>query len=305
MRNTNRWMIALGLMTALATNLHAAPTKPPVSPAAPAVAALLAEYQAAMKDNKEDSLRSKSDYFQKEKNAAITAELILAELEKPISTDARADSYVKWQLLSGIDGHFPDTLTPRAIRAYRNAPLPADHPGINHDALQKALNRMGANKQDLEVGINKELNDHIDKYKITIKPYLAYRNEFYAKLTPSYEMFEAAFFDMYTRVSHGADAYDMWKDMDKSIRAWALKSNEAQHMASLSADLAKLYKLVNDDKNKPYYRVMWMKDRYGEGLKWQAEGTVGNTKSMGEISDWLAEHAKSTAAIAQESPTKK
>lgn len=305
MRNTNRWMIALGLMTALAINSQAAPTKPPASPAAPAVAALLAEYQAAMKDKKEDSLRSKSDYFQKEKNSAITPELILAELEKQISTDGRADSYVKWQLLSGIDGHFSDALTPRALRAYRNAPPPADHPGINHDALQKALNRMGANKQDLEVPLNKELNDHIDQYKITIKPYLAYRNEFYAKLIPSYEMFEAAFFDMYTRVSHGADAYDMWKDMDKSIRAWALKSNEAQHMSSLSADLAKLYKLVNDDKNKPYYRVMWMKDRYGEGLKWQAEGTVGNTKSMGEISDWLGEHAKSTAAIAQETPAKK
>jgi hypothetical protein len=296
-------MIVLGLMTALCTNAHAAPTKPP--PAATAIAALLAEYQAAMKDKKEDSLRSKCDYFLKEKNAAITPEIILTELEKQISPDGRAASYVKWQLLSGIDGHFSDALTPRAIRAYRNAPLPADHPGINHDALQKALNRMGANKQDLEVPINKELNEHIDQYKVTIKPYLAYRDEFYNKLTPSYEMFEAAFFDMYTRASHGADAYDMWRDMDKSIRAWALKSNEAQHMAALSADLAKLYKLVNDDKNKPYYRVMWMKDRYGEGLKWQGEGTAGNTKSMGEISDWLAEHAKSTAAIAQQTPAKK
>ena len=93
--------------------------------------------------------------------------------------------------------------------------------------------------------------------------------------------------------------------MDKDIRAWALKSNKAQHMAMLSVDLAKLYKLVNDEKNKPYYRVMWMKDRYAEGLKWQSEGVAGNTKSMGEISDWLAEHAKSTAAIAQETPAKK
>jgi hypothetical protein len=50
---------------------------------------------------------------------------------------------------------------------------------------------------------------------------------------------------------------------------------------------------------------MWMKDRYAEGLKWQSEGVAGNTKSMGEIADWLGEHAKSTAAIAQETPAKK
>jgi hypothetical protein len=305
MNNTNGWMIVVGLIGVMALHVEGAPTKAPASPAAPAIAALLAEYQAAMKDNKEDSLRSKSDYFTKEKNTAITPEIILTELEKTVSTDPRADVYVKWQLLSGIDGKFPDTVAARAIRAYRNAPLPPDHPGIKHDALQKALNRMGATKANLETPINKELTDAIDKYKVTVKPFVAYREEFYTKLQPSYDMFEAAFFDMYTRASHGADAYDMWKTMDKDIRAWALKSNESQHMAALSADLNKLYKLVNDEKNKPYYRVMWMKDRYAEGLKWQSEGVAGNTKSMGEIADWLGEHAKSTAAIAQESPAKK
>jgi phytoene dehydrogenase-like protein len=130
-----------------------------------------------------------------------------------------------------------------------------------------------------------------------VKPFLAYRNDFYAHLPPSYDTFEAAFFDVYTRVSHGGDALDLWKDLDKTIRAWALKSDEAQHMHVLSVDLAKLYKLVNDEKNKPYYRVIWEKNRYAEGLKWQSEGVVGNTKSMGEIADWLDEHAKSTAAM--------
>ena len=58
----------------------------------------------------------------KEKNSAVTPEVILTELEKTLSTDARADVYVKWQLLSGIDGKFPEALTARAIRAYRNTP---------------------------------------------------------------------------------------------------------------------------------------------------------------------------------------
>ena len=301
----NRWMIAMGLVATMAIGAPAAPTKAPASPAAPAIAALLAEYQTAIKNNKEDALRAKSDYFLKEKNSAITPEIILSELEKPIGADPRAEAYVKWQLLSGVDGKFSDALKARAIKAYRSAPMPPNHPGIDHDALQKALNRMGANKADLEVPINKELTDAIEKYRTAVKPFLAYRDEFYTRLSPGYETFLAAFFDMYSRVSRGAEALNMWKDLDKGIRAWALKSNEAARMYALSGDLANLHELVNDEKNKPYYRVMWLKDQYGDGLKWQSEGVVGNTKSMGEISDWLAEHAKSTAANAQTAAVKK
>ena len=41
---------------------------------------------------------------------------------------------------------------------------------------------MGATKADLEVPLNKELTDAIDKYKVAVKPFVEYRAEFYAQL---------------------------------------------------------------------------------------------------------------------------
>src|SRR4051794_7054489 len=102
MISSNRFFIALTLVAGFSFGASAAPkpvtekTTPPAkktadSPAASAIAALLSEYQAAIKENKEDSLRGKSDYFSKQKTAGITAEVVLNEIEKTQSTDPRAD----------------------------------------------------------------------------------------------------------------------------------------------------------------------------------------------------------------------
>jgi len=37
-------------------------------------------------------------------------EVVVAALEKSASTDPRAEAYVKWQLLSGVDGKFAEAL---------------------------------------------------------------------------------------------------------------------------------------------------------------------------------------------------
>ena len=105
MQNTHRLLIGLAIAGMLSLQGSAATPKAPAdkavsgakktvetSPAAPAIAALLSEYQAAMKDKKEESLRAKSDYFNKQKTAGITGEVILNEIEKSISTDPRADT---------------------------------------------------------------------------------------------------------------------------------------------------------------------------------------------------------------------
>jgi hypothetical protein len=283
------WAMACG-----SAAVQAAPVaKPAASPAATAAAALLKEYQTVMKDKKGEGLREKCDYFLSNKPEGLTAEMIVTALEKPVAGgDARAEAYVKWQLLSGIEGKFPDDLKARAIKVYMSAPAPFKHPGSDHAGLQKTLNRIGVNKADAEIPINKDMTEAIEKYRISIEPILAYRDELYARLPGGFDTHRAALADMYARITNGAPTTEFSKTVIAAIRAWALASSEGNNMKQLGVMLDELSKVVKDDRNKPYYRVMWIKEDKYTGLRWQGEGTIQNDKYVGELGTWLGEHAK-------------
>jgi len=271
----------------------ATPGKPAASPAQPAITALLKEY----KDKKGEGLREKSNYFQENKTEGITPDVIVAALEKPVSTDARTEAYVKWQLLSGVEAAFPEELKARVVRVYRNAPVPPNHPGGDHQRLDRELRRtIGINNADAEVPVNKELAEAIKKYREQIEPILAYRDELYSRMPSGFDKLAAGVSDVYDRASHGAPTTEFWKGVMGDIRAWALASTDSAHMRDMSAALTKLHAIVKDDKNKPYYRVMWIKEDNFKGLRWQGQGTIDQDRYMGELADWLAEHAKNPGA---------
>jgi hypothetical protein len=291
-----RWAVTFGLaVTISGAELRAAPpatpakpsssAKAPASPVAPAIEALLAEYQTAMKEKNGEGLRTKCDYFSSKNKPGegVTADAILAELTKPQSDDARADSYVKWQLLSGLPEKFANDnpLKGKALQAYRAAPPPPNHPGADHAAMQKALERMGAKNPDLETKVNDEMIAAIDKYKAQIVPFVNYRNEFASRFEPAYDVYQAYFFDIFTRVSHGTSGDEFWKKLNPEIRQWAIKGGATpQQMRALSGDLAQLYKLVSDGKYKPYYRVIWEKDRAGMyGGRYQTPAANNNNNA--------------------------
>jgi hypothetical protein len=267
--------------------------KPAASPVQPAIAALLKEYQTAMKDKKGEGLRDKCDYFSQNKTEGITPEVILAALEKPVSTDPRAEAYVKWQLLSGIEGKFPEELKARALRVYKNAQfLPYDHPGKNHADLQRKLQRIGIHNSDAEVPINKDMVEAINQFRLAIEPMLSYRDELYARMPGGFEALQMGLSDIYDRVSHGAPTTEFYTTVAATVRSWALASSDADHMRQFGGALMKIHSLVKDDKNKPYYRVMWIKEDNYTGLRWQGEGTIRNDKYIEELGTWLDEHAK-------------
>jgi hypothetical protein len=271
----------------------APPGKPGPSPLVAAQQALLKEYLHAVKEKKAEGLREKCDYFTTNPAEGLTPELILAALEKPIGgNDPRADAYVKWQLLSGLEGKFPETLKARAIKVYRAAPSPAAHPGLNHMLLERQLNTVGTMRSDREASINKDVGDVVTNYRLQIEPILSYRDELLARLPPGYDTIAAALGDAYDRVVHGAPANEFWSSLSATIRSWALTSAEPAQMRQLAAAITKLKETVKDEKFRPYYRVLWTDNDSYKGLKWQAEGTIANDKSMEELADFLAEQAR-------------
>jgi hypothetical protein len=276
----------------------AAPTKPGASPVAPAIAALQKEYQSSLKEKKGEGLREKCDYFAGgEKPEGLTPEVILAALEKPLTGpaagDARAEAYVKWQLLSGVDGKFPDGLKARAINVYRRAPMPREHPARNHKALDQKLYRIGLFNEDAEVGINKELTDAIAQYRLYIDPILEYRDEFYRRLPGGYETLVAGVQDTFDRVSRGAPASEFWKTVGGQVRAWALTASDSNRLREMAGAIIKLNEYVKDEQNKPYYRVIFSRDDKNGGLKWQSQSTIDQEgRYVGELGEWLDERAK-------------
>jgi hypothetical protein len=296
----NRSALALGcfLLIAFSASVQAAaPAKPPTTPVQTASAALLKEYQDVMKDKKGEGLREKCDYFTVNKTEGLTPEMILAVLEKAVSPDPRADAYVKWQLLSGIENKFPDTLKARAIKVYRSAPLPPrSHPGMDHPTMDRLLNRnVGIKNQEAETPVNNELAAKIKEYREIVEPTLAYRDELFSRLSPGFDTLVSAYADLYVRVSTGAPANEFWKTVSTATRSWALTSSESANMMQIAGAIEKLRTFVKDDRNKPYYRVIWAKEDKFTGLKWQSEPTIQNDKSMEEVSNWLIEHAKNPA----------
>jgi hypothetical protein len=295
-------MILTGCAVAASTGAHAAPPaaattrpagRPGVSPVLAAQQALLKEYLSVMKDKKGEGLREKCDYFTTNPAEGVTPELILAALEKPVGGgDARADAYVKWQLLSGVAGKFPESLKVRAIRAYRAAPSPAPHPGLNHMLLDRKLNAVGTMRSDAEGPINKEIGDVITVYRVQIEPMLAYRDELLARLPPGFDTFVAGLGDAYDRVIHGAPANEFWSSLSASIKSWALTSAEPAQMRQIAGAIEKLKDTVKDEKFRPYYRVLWTDNASYKGLKWQAEGTIVNDKALDDLAEFLAEQAR-------------
>jgi hypothetical protein len=283
----------VALVAAASMTRAAAPAKPSpaASPLQPAVAALLKEYQAAAGD-KGGALREKCDYFAKGKPEGVTPENVVAALEKPVASDGRAEAYVKWQLLSALEGKFPDELKARAIAVYRKAPKPARHPGADRTSLERLLNRVGITKSEAEADINKEFGDVITKYRLQIEPVLSYRDELYARLPGGFEALAAGLEDVYARVSSGAPANEFWTTVSAGMRSWALASSDGQKMRQLASAVEKLRLFVKDEKNRPYYRVIWAKEDKYTGLKWIGESTIQNDKSMEDIAAWLEEHAK-------------
>jgi hypothetical protein len=291
-------MVVLGMIcaTALGSPVRAAPpAKPTAAPVQPAIVALLKEYHEALKKNFE-GLRDKSDYFAKNKPADVTPEVILAALERPIGSDPRAEAYVKWQLLSAVEAKFPEELKARALRVYRNAPAPGTHPGADHTFLERKLRRIGITNSEQEEPINKEVSRAITQYRLSIEPILSYRDELYSRMPSGYDTYTVALADLYTRVSNGAPATKFWQDLMGSMRAWALGSTNATQMRQIAADVERIYNVVKDDRNKPFYRVTWVKDNNYMGLRWVAQGTIDQDGTMQEFAHWLQEHANNPSA---------
>jgi hypothetical protein len=269
----------------------AAAATTPAKPAAPdpksiaavnaAAAALVKEAQAAFKE-KEPKLRDKSDYFGAMPPPEITPEAVAAVLEKPIYSDRRIDCYVKWQLLSGVPGKFPDELAPKVIAIYRRAPEPLSHPGLDRAQLQSHLFRVGITKKEKVEEVNSEFKPAVERNAADNLYILRYRTSLFMHLPTSGDAFMAGLADVYTRVQHGVGAKDVWDALAGSLQGWSLTADAPQRNA-VSGALTQLLAAARDARNKPYVRVEWNGEGKTPGMVWHEEPPIAEKTIQDQI----------------------
>jgi hypothetical protein len=225
--------------------------KKPVS-LAPQIAALQKEWQAYAKDPKSNKIREKCDYFKENPAPDLTPEAVLKALEGSVSGGPGAEAYVKWQLLSGVGGKFPDELLKRAIAVYRRAPAPASHPGLNRRELNRAIN---GKKKAEAASYQEEMSEAVENLKSRNEVFLEYRDALFARLPNKLEAYQSGLEDAADRASRGLNANSIFDTVSTGLRGWAITDAKPGQVAGVVGAVRRLREVVTRDDSRPYARI--------------------------------------------------
>jgi hypothetical protein len=243
-----------------------------------AMAALAKEYKAHQKDPKSAKVRGKSDYFKENPSPEVTPESVLKGLESTVSGGPAVEAYVKWQLLSGVPGKFPEDLAKRAVAVYRYAPAPpAAHPGLNKKNLTRAISGL---KKEQAAGVQKQFDEKVGEATEANAVFLAYRDELFGRLPQTYEALGAGLEDVSERASRGLNAGKLFDLVGGGIRNWALGDAKTGQARSMAGTVARLKATVSEDDLKPYTKL-------DKDAKWAAAGPAVDVKKLDELIKFL------------------
>ena len=219
-----------------------------------AVAALLKEWADYQKKPESAKLRTDPTYFTDNPSTDVTPEAVLNGMEKPIPANASAQSYVRWQLLSGVQGKFDDKLTGRVLRLYYNAPQPLAHPGFGRADLDQILFRLDKTPPAVEQA-NKQFSAAIERVKAANDVVLRYRDELYTRLPATGEAIEAGLRDVANRVRVGADAQTLQAQVSAAIQSWSAAGAKPAQMMAVAGTISALKDYADDHSHRPYEKI--------------------------------------------------
>ena len=238
-RFTVRLAAAVCLCVAASLTAQTKPAKPekagPPPALSAAITALGTEFEAALKDPAA-VMRTKADYFSTPP-AGVDAKTLIDTLGKRLHKDPRADAYIKWQLLSAQTGLFDDDAAKHALALYRRAPKPPMRLGSSNQEQSSLAAQINKLKKDDVPQANAQWNQQLLQQAKSACA-LQYRDELYARLPRTPELFQAAFSDASDRIQAGYEVTPLLTMLTGDVRGWAAtaKPNEVKGMIRLIGD---------------------------------------------------------------------
>ena len=305
-----KWLVVLmmGLATAGATKPSTSPTSRPAAATRraetaarnaalqSAIAELTREIHTALRAGKEPP-RQQSDYFASNGNADLPPQVVMAALRRPGigGDDPRAQSYVKWQLLSALPTELDDKAAADLVQAYRDAPAPGPRLGMDKQSRDE-LDRLIRNAREDDVD---RLTEEFDKMAVAAAKenelVLKYREALFAKLPPRYDAIGAAFEDIAQRIDLGIDPFDQAKVVLKAVETWAgaTTSPTAEQLRDVSAALKRLEKKEGQEF---YSKLRWTESTKKVSYSKSHESLSGVSSQLKEVQAFLEEKINNPSA---------
>ncbi|HEY0008355.1 MAG TPA: hypothetical protein VGB55_06505 [Tepidisphaeraceae bacterium] len=220
------------------------------------------EFEASAKNPSATPLRTNSDYFAADAKG-IAADALLDALGKRLHKDPRADAYIKWQLLSAQFGVFEGDNVKTALNLYRRAPRPPARLGSSPEEQSALSSQIKGLRKEQVAEANAKWSEQVERQMQISASALKFRNELYARLPRTPDLFQAALNDADERIQLGYDAGGALKIITGDIRSWAIsaKPNAVQNVIRLVRDYAgkqgaKTYREIEypDNKRAPEWK---------------------------------------------------
>jgi hypothetical protein len=262
-----------------------------------AEAAVQAAATQLVKEADGGKLREASNYFTKniERLDEVTPEAILAALERKHSQDLRVDSYVKWQLLSGMPGKIDQKLVPRLMSLYQAAvaiQLPTN-PTMNQQVWPEL--DAEARKKSGQTGAE-ELTEWLDKRFAqamgTAEAMTNLRSQLFAAIPMSPSLCQLALKDAMARNMAGWESREFQGLLLNNVRHWALMGAPQGEVQAVAGQLDQIQKNAANKANAETFPVVYGRARFDNKDKkvvWEKRRTGFDAGPYAELLKFLAE----------------
>ncbi len=213
------------------------------------------------------------DYFTQNPVPDLKPDIILAALDRPITGDKAAASYVRWQLLSGLPETIDLKRSPRAIDTYRRAPLPNPRFGIQKSEQVKLDQLLTTARRQDDVVINAKVEEEVKKTTESNVYVLGYRNEFYRRLPKTPSVLIAGMQDADERLKAASGAKEWTLALVDDVNAY-LASEEVD-----AKECRRLADAVGELKFRAaptYYEKVSVSAKAGGKLAWEKRSDTAN-----------------------------
>ncbi len=253
------------------------------------IAELAKEIEAALRAG-EDAPRGQSDYFSGQTDIPPAA--VMTALRRPIGSDVRVQSYVKWQLLSALPNPLDENTADDLLQVYRSAPALFPRPGIDksqRDELDRLIR--GAKESEAEL-LAERFEQMVERVARDNTHLLAYRDGLFANLPPGYDALAAGLEDAAARSAVGAAAAEHTRSVCEAITPWAAANPPPEQLRAMSRALTQLER----KRGQPYYNKVYWSAGYGRMTFSKSRGSLASVSQLEEAREFLDDKIRNPTA---------